>query len=388
MSNEAESTCVGRGTLHITFSHPVNNPRLHLGGIGTSTAVIGTGYAQGSWHAVYVLTGSSTPVTLTEIAGNASFVTNTVSEGSNIFPRVTNESLITTITSSCPNANAAACGTVVVNGSNITSLTFRIDMRFRLVNNSLWPDDNNDSNFDGHTLSVSMEPPRIRVDKISNGGTGTFSFSGTNGLVPHTVTTTTVGTAASGQAHVLVSANFATTVSEGAPPQGYMLSSIGCTGMGPGGTATPTINGSAGGSVLLNAAATIGTQLIVCTFVNNFTTNLRLTKTNAVPFDINNPSDSTTDTVVSGTQATYTLVVSNLGPGVSTNAVLKEVSQQGLDCPASSPVSCTVVGDATCPTAGLTMGGLQSGLILPRIGPSTSTPPANYLQLSYQCMVL
>jgi hypothetical protein len=57
----------------------------------------------------------------------------------------------------------------------------------------------------------------------------------------------------------------ATTLTEAAPPAGFSLASISCSGLGAGGTATPNI---AARTVTLDAAATAAGATIACTFTN------------------------------------------------------------------------------------------------------------------------
>ena len=116
----------------------------------------------------------------------------------------------------------------------------------------------------------------IIVRKTTVGGVGTFSFSGNNGYTSHTITTATAGTPAAALPQPLPPG--ATTITEAAPTAGYSLTAVACTGLGPGGTATPTINGTAGGNVALNAAAVTSGNNIVCTFTNTKLPILRLQK--------------------------------------------------------------------------------------------------------------
>jgi len=105
--------------------------------------------------------------------------------------------------------------------------------------------------------------PTVTISKISLNGTGTFDFTGNNGLVAQSITTSVAGTTASAPMQTLTAANVVTTISEGVPPAGYTLSSASCTGMGTGGTATLT-----GSTLTLNAAATASGSNIACTFNN------------------------------------------------------------------------------------------------------------------------
>jgi hypothetical protein len=109
--------------------------------------------------------------------------------------------------------------------------------------------------------------PTVTIRKTSLGGVGTFSFTGSNGLVARNITTTVAGTPVATAVQTLTAANIATTITEGAPPAGYALIDASCTGLGAGGSA------SRNGRVLtLDAAATAPGSNIVCTFTNSLDT--------------------------------------------------------------------------------------------------------------------
>jgi trimeric autotransporter adhesin len=116
----------------------------------------------------------------------------------------------------------------------------------------------------------------IVVRKTTVGGVGTFSFTGNNGFSSQSITTTVAGTPTAALPQPLTPG--ATTITEAAPPAGFTLTGIVCTGLGTGGTATPTINGTSGGNVVLNAAAVVNGSNIVCTFTNARLPILRLQK--------------------------------------------------------------------------------------------------------------
>lgn len=124
--------------------------------------------------------------------------------------------------------------------------------------------------------------PRVTVTKTSVGGTGTFAFSGDNGFTAQNITTAVSGTGVAGPTRVLTSASTATTITEAAPPTGFVLVSIACTGLGSGGTASYTVNGAGGGNVVLDALATAPGSNIACTFTNNRLGTITVTK-DAVP---------------------------------------------------------------------------------------------------------
>lgn len=108
--------------------------------------------------------------------------------------------------------------------------------------------------------------PSITVSKISNGGVGTFGFSGSNGFANQSITTLASGSAVAGATQTLTAAGVSTSITEAAPPLGYTLASISCTGLGSGGTQT---NDLLTRTVTLDAAATAAGAAIACTFTNN-----------------------------------------------------------------------------------------------------------------------
>jgi hypothetical protein len=107
------------------------------------------------------------------------------------------------------------------------------------------------SSIDG-TSSGSSCLPRITLTKVSNVDVGSFSFSGTNGFSNQSITTTVIGTGVAGSTQSLTAAETITEITE-AIPSGWSLSSISCTGLGSGGTATSDL---VAGKVTLDANAT------------------------------------------------------------------------------------------------------------------------------------
>ena len=116
--------------------------------------------------------------------------------------------------------------------------------------------------------------PTVILTKVSNGGVGGFTFTGTNGWSNQTITTVTSGVGVVGASQTLTAAATATTITE-TIPAGYVLASATCSGMGGGGTATPNL---ATGALVLNAAATAAGSAIACTFTNTKLPTVTLTK--------------------------------------------------------------------------------------------------------------
>lgn len=115
---------------------------------------------------------------------------------------------------------------------------------------------------------AAITVPSVISTKVSNGAIGSFTFSGTNGFAAQTITTASSGAGVSGFTQQLTAAGVVTTLTEGVPPAGFALTSITCSGLGAGGTATSNI---ALRTVTLDALATSAGSSISCTFTNTFT---------------------------------------------------------------------------------------------------------------------
>lgn len=215
-------------------------------------------------------------------------------------------------------------------------------------------------------LPLDSNVPSVTVRKISNGGIGTFTFTGDNGWVTQPVSTTATGVAVAGISEALLNANVATTITEAAPA-GFTLESISCTGLGAG-TATPTVNGTSGGSVLLSATAALAGNNIVCTFTNRkLAANLSITKANP-------PGP-----VVAGSTTTYTITAVNLGPDSAADAVVRDTASAGLNC---TTVNCASTAANMCPSASFPFSALSSGILV-----SPSFPAPSTLTLTVSCGV-
>ena len=105
--------------------------------------------------------------------------------------------------------------------------------------------------------------------------------------------------------------------------------------------------------------------------------NLSITKTNTP--GQNGEVDLPDDGVITGSNTTYTLVVTNNGPDIMTGAVVSDAVDSGLNCPASNPV--TVSGDGV-PAGSFTFSDLQAGITLGTLAVGEQTT------LVYSCTVL
>ena len=180
----------------------------------------------------------------------------------------------------------------------------------------------------------------LTIQKVSAGGVGLFTFTGTNGWTSQSIITTTVGVAVPGATQTLAIEGTATTITESSPP-GYLLTGVSCTGMGSGGIAS--LNGN---SLTLSAAATAAGANIVCTFTNTRLPTLTLTKVSnggvgAFTFSGTNGwstqtiTTTTPDTGVSGATQTLTSPV--------TATTITEIAPPGY---LLTGVSCTGMGSS------------------------------------------
>jgi hypothetical protein len=153
----------------------------------------------------------------------------------------------------------------------------------------------------GNSISCSFTNtrlPTLQLRKISNGGIGTFNFSGDNGFGSEAITTVSQGVGVNGAVRTLTAASAATTITETIPAT-YFIASISCTGLGTG-TATPNLSA---GTVALDASATAPGNMIVCTFTNTVEQPaLSVLK-----------SANTAGPVNAGAVITYTFTVTNSG---------------------------------------------------------------------------
>jgi hypothetical protein len=117
------------------------------------------------------------------------------------------------------------------------------------------------------TISNNDNPSFIIIDKISQGGVGTFTFATTGFTMPNNNTLTTVTPAvAVSTGQISVSAGVALSVGEPSPPAGFQLMASSCVVNQGAATITPTTVGG----VNVSEAVTItqpGT-IVECTFDN------------------------------------------------------------------------------------------------------------------------
>jgi hypothetical protein len=123
-----------------------------------------------------------------------------------------------------------------------------------------------------------LAPPTVTVNKVSKGGTGSFSFKGTgnaNGFATdgsYTVTTASAGVAASGALVNLSAANTMTEIQEIVPP-GWTLTGASCvdTNAAVSGNIASTFGVFTGTTLQIPAATVLAGANLQCTFTNAYT---------------------------------------------------------------------------------------------------------------------
>ena len=135
-----------------------------------------------------------------------------------------------------------------------------------------------------------------------------------------------------------------------------------------------------GGGTLSGNTLTVGNTgaAITCGYTNTGPqANLSITKTNTP--GVNGNVDQASDTLVKGSNTTYTLTVRNAGPAAANGAVLKDPAPAGLTC--FNATCGNVQGGAVCPA--VTVAALQS-----TAGVTIATLPANgSLDVTLTCTV-
>ncbi|ROR73586.1 DUF7507 domain-containing protein [Bogoriella caseilytica] len=111
--------CPGRGTVTITFDRPVDNPTVHIAGLGA-------GQANAAFHAVGTLTSAPAGATMS-VVGDATNLE--VVNGGTTFQAGTMRASPSCSTINTGYDGLAGCGSLQVAGTGITELTFDIALR-------------------------------------------------------------------------------------------------------------------------------------------------------------------------------------------------------------------------------------------------------------------
>ncbi|WP_254592243.1 beta strand repeat-containing protein [Acinetobacter bouvetii] len=204
--------------------------------------------------------------------------------------------------------------------------------------------------------------PTVKVQKISYGGTGTFSFSNTNltGTL-NNISTSTAGIAAPVNPTALpVSAKGTNvTITESAPPTNYVLTEASCRDdnslvTGNTGTFGSLVNSTRVLTIPSTYLITGGAD-ITCTFVNrlNPQTDLNITKTN------------NETALLRGQSTSYVVRVTNKGSTPVMGATLADAAGTNQS---KTSVTCSNANNNKCtPSSTPTTTQLESGYALPRL---------------------
>ena len=216
-------------------------------------------------------------------------------------------------------------------------------------------------------------PPTVQLAKLSEGGTGTFAFAMTNlSDAADSITTTSAGTAeVSPQVSTVDDPAVAVTVAE-TPATGFAIASASCSDSNAGTTGNPASFGAlAGDTLTIDPANLLSGAQIVCTFSNGLVADVVVAKT------------ASATAVRTGGTVTYSLTVTNAGPGDASDVVLADTPGAGLDCAAPGPTpGCAASGGASCPGAAGPGGQrLGAAVVLPGV------PAGGQVVVTLQCEV-
>ena len=165
-----------------------------------------------------------------------------------------------------------------------------------------------------------------------------------------------------------------------ASPAGTGTNTGGANGTTSSGAVTEFVpNGATRGNTGNATAAPSLSNIPLCNVSN--LADLSITKTNT---PLAGPNDQAADTVASGTQTTYSVVVTNNGPGPAINAAISDTPGAGLTCPPANVVTCTSAAAGACPAGPLTVANLTAGITL---GTLPATAGSNTATFSFNCTV-
>lgn len=225
--------------LTVSFSRPVDNPVLHLVGLGT-----GVGNAYTSEFDLI------SPGSLTKLSGSATL-------------DVTANQIHNTAASpngyGCGNGDGA-CGSVRVNGLGLSTIRFTVFAR--AAGTGPWVAGAGD--YVGIGVSVDL-PPRLTVRSRSFGAAGHYDYAGTAGFVNQSLQTSGSGAPVAGAMQVMTAG--APVVITQSIAQGPTLTGVLCIDQGSGSTVPAAID-LAAGTVALDANTLGAGAQVECTFTN------------------------------------------------------------------------------------------------------------------------
>lgn len=147
LANDSGVVCGARGTLTVTFSQPVTDPVIHLGGLGTNEGTAADSMRYAARYSLASAANGMVPVvaSLAHMSGNTRF---SVVAG-NV---VAVAGPMNTMSVSCA-ANQAGCGSVRING-RITQAVFNISLSGHGA--AGYTNSQDQVHADGHTVSASI----------------------------------------------------------------------------------------------------------------------------------------------------------------------------------------------------------------------------------------
>ncbi|ULH14391.1 PA14 domain-containing protein [Deinococcus sp. KNUC1210] len=172
----------------------------------------------------------------------------------------------------------------------------------------------------------SCTNPTLTIKKQSVGGTGSFTFTGTNGYSGETITTTATSTPVSGSTFALTNQYAATSVTETGPSTFGLISSD-CTDVNAAVSGNPSTVPStlSGNTVTIASTYIIPQAQIQCTLTNSMLGTLSLSKSSNGPW------------TAGQTGATYTLTARNNngtgGSSITAPFTIRDVLPSGITVP-------------------------------------------------------
>ena len=325
----------GSRTFTVTFSKAVDNPVLHMDRIGGSSGGLNN-------SSQWTLTGNVSTggtVGLTRLSGNSVFTVT-----GNSFQRTTGGAAAGSTECSTTAANGTGCGSIRFDGTGITSLTFSV----------VAIDPGGGGTGDGLEVIWSLAGSDLRIVKQTLANTGSFPFTGTNGVGSPTLNTGTLNPATSA-VFPITNHSAAIGVTETAVA-GFVLQSASCRDQ-----SNAVVTSSLAGNALTIAAANYrANQNITCTFVNATVTDLTIAK-----------SDVATSYTPGGTTS-YTLIARNFGATTITAAQIADTLPAGATL--SGTWSCATSAGSSCSAAtGGTAGGNTVSLTVNLLANGTAT---------------
>lgn len=319
-------------TITVTFSKAVDNPVLHMDRVGGSSG----GQNNSSLWTLSNSVSTGGTVGLTRLSGNSVF---TVS--GNTFQRTTGGAAAGSSECSTTGANGTGCGSIRFDGTGITSLTFTVTAI----------DPGGGSTGDGLEAIWSIAGSDLRIVKQTLANTGSFPFTGTNGVGSPTLNTATLNPQTSA---IFPITNHAAAIGiTETAVTGFALQSATCRDQ-----SNAVVTSSLAGNALTIAAANYrANQNITCTFVNATTSDLTIAKSDV----------ATSYTPGGGTS--YTLIARNFGAVTISAAQIADTLPAGAtlsgtwSCLASAGSSCSAAngGVAGGNTVSLTVNLLANG---------------------------